>query len=116
MVLEDIKEKLENVIVAVATVNGDGKPHNICVEVNKIIENKIIITNNYMRNTIENIKNNPNVSLVFWKEEKGWRINGKADYFDSGQWLDFVKALKENKGHPAKGALVVNVNEIRELG
>jgi len=120
MDIQKIKDKIENAMVAIATVNKEGKPHNIVVEVNKIKDGRVIVTNNYMKSTVENIKNNPNVSLVFWygKEgaEKGYRIDGRAEYFDSGEWLDFVKGLKENKGYPAKGAIVIEVNEVKELG
>ncbi len=116
MEIEKIKDKIENSIIALASVSSEGKPHNIAVEVNKVKDGKIIITDNYMKTTINNIKNNPDVSLVFWEGGKGWRINGEAEYYDSGKWLMFVKSLKENEGHPAKGAIVINVEEVRELG
>jgi len=109
-------DKIEKAIIAVATVNSKSKPHNIAIMHAKVKDEKIIITNNYMKTTIENIKNNPKVSLVFWEGEGGWRINGKAEYHDSGEWLDFVKSLEENKGESANGALVINVNEIKKLG
>jgi len=116
MEIEDIKDKIEKAKIAVATVNNDEKPHNIVIMYAKVKDNKIIITNNYMRTTIENIKNNSYVSLVFWEGEKGWRIDGEVEYYDSGEWLDFVRFLEENKEDIPKGALVVNANEIRELG
>ncbi len=119
MEVQDIKDKIENKIVAVATVNSEGKPHNIAIIYAKIKDDKIIITDNYMRRTTENIKNNPNVSLVFWEgkegNEKGWRVDGKAEYHNSGKWLEFVKSLKENKGLSAKGAIVIEVEEVKEL-
>ena len=37
------------------------------------------------------------------------------EYHDSGRWLEFVKGLEENKGHPTKGALVIEVEEIKEM-
>jgi len=118
--IDKIKDKIENVIVAIATVNKKGEPHNISVACVKIKDDKIVITDNYMKSTVENIKNNPKVSLVFWygKEgsEEGYRINGEAKYFNSGKWLEFVKGLKENKDYPAKGAIVIEVNEIKKLG
>ncbi len=116
MEVEKIKNKIEKATIAVASVNSEGKPHNICIMYAKVKEGKIIITNNYMKTTIDNIKNNPYVSLVFWEGEKGWRINGKAEYYDSGKWLDFVRDLKENKGLPAKGAVIINIEDVRELG
>jgi len=116
MEIEKIKDNIEKATIAVATINSKGNPHNTPIMYAKVKEEKIIITNNYMKTTIDNIKNNPAVSLVFWEGEKGWRINGKVDYYEEGEWLDFVKSLKENKGEPANGALVVNVEEIKELG
>jgi len=115
MELKDIKEKLEEATIAVATVDKENRPHTIAIMYAKVIEEKIIITNNYMKTTIENIKNNPYISLVFWKGEEGYRINGKSEYFDSGKWLKFVKDLKENKGLPARGAIVIKVLEIKPL-
>jgi predicted pyridoxine 5'-phosphate oxidase superfamily flavin-nucleotide-binding protein len=119
MELKDIKDKIEKAIIAVATANSKGEPHNIAVACVKVEDNKIIITNNYMKTTVENIKNNPKVSLVFWEgkegNEEGWRIDGQVEYHEEGTWLEFVKGLKENKGLPARGALVVNIEKIRRL-
>ena len=113
--IKDIKEKLEKATIAVASVDKSNKPHNIAVMYAKVIDDRIIITNNFMKKTIENIKNNPNISLVFWENEEGWRIDGKAEYYNSGKWLDFVKNLPENKGYPARGAIVVNIEKINKL-
>jgi len=115
MGIEEIKGRLEKSTIAVATIK-DNKPYAIAVLYAKIIERKIIIIDNYMRTTVENILKNNNICLVFWTGEEGWRIEGKADYFNSGKWLKFVKSLKENKGEPAKGAIVVNIEKIIKLG
>lgn len=115
MKIEDIKEKLENATIAIATVDKNNQPHNIAIMYAKVIDDKIIITNNFMKKTIENIKNNPSISLVFWEGEEGWRIDGKAEYFYSGKWLDFIKSLKENKDLPTRGALLVNISKINKL-
>lgn len=115
MKIEELKDKVEKATIAVATVDSKGKPHNIAIMYAKVKGKKIIITNNHMVITVKNIKNNPSVSLVFWEGEEGWRVDGKAEYYDSGEWLEFVKGLEENKDFPAKGAVVVEVEEIRRL-
>jgi len=115
MELKDIKERLENATIAVATCDSKNIPHNIAIMYAKVVEDQIVITNNFMKKTVENIKINPNVSLVFWGDEEGWRIDGKAVYFSSGKWLDFVKSMKENEGMPAQGAIVVNIKSINKL-
>ena len=113
---DEIKNEIEKATIALSTVNKENRPHSIAVMYAKVKDNKVIITNNYMKSTIENLKNNPYVSLVFWKGEQGWRINGKAEYHDSGKWLNFIKKLEENKNEPSKGAIVISIEEIQELG
>ena len=116
MEIENIKDKLEKATIAVATVDSENKPHAIAIMYAKVKDGKVVITNNYMSSTIKNLESNPYISLVFWEGEKGWRIDGKVEYFDSGKWLDFVKGLPENEGEPANGALVIDVEGIKELG
>jgi len=115
MEIEDIKEIIESTVVALASVNGDSKPHNIAVENVCLKESKIIIADEHMNTTIENIKHNPKVSLVFGVGENGWIVDGEAEYHESGKWIDFVKLLKENEDKELKGAVVINVNEVGRL-
>jgi hypothetical protein len=113
--LNEIKDIIEKSVIAVASCDKMLNPHNILVAYVKVKENKIVITDNYMKKTKENIKNNPKVSLVFWKDEEGIGIEGEAEYFDSGEWLKFVKSIPENKECPSKGAIVITAKNIRKL-
>jgi uncharacterized protein len=115
MKLNEIKEKLEKSIIALAICDEEENPHNIAVQINRVKEKKIILTDNYMQKTKENIKSNPKVALVFWKGDEGFGIRGRAEYFEDGKFLDFVKSLPENKSFPAKGAIIIDVKEIRKL-
>jgi len=115
MKVEEIKKEIERATIAVATCDKGGNPNNIPIMFAKVKDNKIIITNNYMGKTKENILENSKVALVFWKGEAGYKIKGKADYYDYGEYLNFVKSLKENKGLPAKGAIVIEVKEITKI-
>lgn len=65
MELEKIKDKIENATIAVASVGSKNKPYAIAIMYAKVRDGKIVITNNFMKNTIENLKKNPYVSLVF---------------------------------------------------
>ena len=115
MKLEEIKKIIEENPLALATIK-EGKPYVIAVAYVKIKNNKIVITDNYMKTTINNIKNNHTVSLAVWnKNWEGYQINGEAKYYDSGEYLEFVKSLEENKDESPKGAIVVKINEIKRL-
>lgn len=116
MNLNNLKNKIEKATIAIASVNKNNQPHNIFIMYAKVIDNKIVVTDNYMKTTIENIKNNPNLSLAFYKGETGFRIDGVAQYYNSGKWLEFVKKIPENKDCPAKGAIIIEVKEIKSLG
>jgi len=116
MITEEIKKIIEENVVALASIDNEGNPYCIAVAYVKVKDDKIVITANYMNTTLENIKNNPNVCLIAWdKDWKGYQIKGKAEYFEEGEWMDFVKAIPENKDEPCKGALVVEINNIKKL-
>ena len=113
---EEIKKIIEENAVALASIGADGNPYCIAVAYVKVKDDKIVITANYMNTTLENIKNNPNVCLVVWnKDWTGYQIKGKAEYFEEGEYIDFVKVIPENKDEPCKGALVVEINKIKKL-
>ncbi len=102
--------------VALSTCN-DNKPNASVAAFVKVKDDKIIITNNYMGKTIDNIKENPKLCLVVWnKDWTGYKIEGDAEYFEEGEWFDFVKKIPENKDEPCKGAIVITINNIKEIG
>ena len=121
MINEGIKKMIEQNALGFATVNKDGTPHNIAVGYVKVVsDSELIITNNYLVKTIENIERNSNISLVVWArnwEENciGYELIGKAKYLTSGKWIEFIKKIPINKGEPCKGAVLVNINKIKVL-
>jgi len=42
----------------------------------------------------------------------GHKIIGQAEYYTSGPWKDYVERMEENKGLPAKGAILIKVSKI----
>ncbi|OGD84562.1 hypothetical protein A2165_02540 [Candidatus Curtissbacteria bacterium RBG_13_40_7] len=64
-----IKKIIEENPVALATVNDKGKPNVNAVSCVKVVaQNKMIITDNYMQQTIVNLKNNKDVCLAVWHQ------------------------------------------------
>lgn len=111
-----IKKMLEGQAVALATINSDdGKPRNIAMEINKIEGDKIIMTDNHLHKCVENIKKNCYVSIVFWTEEMGVRIDGEAEHQTEGKWFDYVRNLETNRGYNPKGAIVIKVQEVKMI-
>ncbi len=121
VISDEIKSLIENNPLALATVDEENKPHCIAVSFVKVFPpDKLLITDNYMVETIKNLKRNPNVSLVVWnpnwrEECVGYELRGKAEYFTSGKWYEIVKKLPENQGEPCKGAILVTIYKIKRL-
>ncbi|MFH1238307.1 MAG: pyridoxamine 5'-phosphate oxidase family protein [archaeon] len=121
MINRGIKNMIENNALGFATIDKTGVPHNIAVGFVKVVsDNELIISDNYLNETIENIKINKDVSLVVWArnwEENciGYELKGTAEYFVDGEWIDFVKKIPMNNGEPCKGAILIKLNNIKVL-
>ena len=108
---------LEGFPIAIATSTESGTPNIAVAAYVKVKDNKIILTNNYMGKTIQNINQNPKISLAVWNSDwKGYQIHGTAKHYEKGEWFDFVKSMKENKNEPCKGAIVIIPESIRKIG
>lgn len=114
LITHQVKKLIEFEAVAVATVMENGNPNIIGVACVKVARgNQILITDNYMNQTVKDIQNNPRVALAVWNRKwEGYKLLGKAQYFDKGKWLERVRAIPENKGMPAKGAILVSVDRV----
>jgi predicted pyridoxine 5'-phosphate oxidase superfamily flavin-nucleotide-binding protein len=112
--LKEIKDLIENNAVAIATVTEENSPNVIGVAFVKVInDDSVLITDNYMNQTIKDIIGNKNVCLAVWnKDFKGYKLIGEAEYYTKGEWKDFVGGMKENEGLPAKGAILIKVSKI----
>lgn len=114
MDLLKIKKLIENNPVAFATVMKNHKPNVIGVAFIKVItKNQVLVTDNYMNQTVEDITTNNNACLIVWdKNLKGYKLVGKAKYYTTGRWKKFVEEMKENEGLPAKGGVLIKVSKI----
>lgn len=99
--------------VALATTMKNGNPNVIGVAFAKVIDKQLLITDNFMKQTLEDIKNNPNVVIVVWdKNMEGYKLLGQASYYKSGKWVRKVKNIPENQDMPAKGAILIEITRI----
>jgi len=118
---EGMKKIIEENALALATVNPKSEPHNIAVGFVKVVsKNQLLISDNYINETLENIKTNSNVSLAVWIRNWednciGYELFGEAEYFKEGKWIERIKQIPENKDAPCKGAILITLNKIKIL-
>ncbi len=120
MISPGLKKFIESNAMGLATVGKNGKPHNIAVAYVKVVENKLIISNAHIKESIKNIAQNENVSLVVWNKEwekacVGYELIGKAKNYTSGKWFDFVCNMPDNEGYKISSAIVVKIVKIKKL-
>lgn len=112
--LNQIKKLIESNPMAFATITIDNKPNVIGVAFVKVVsDDQILITDNYMNRTVKDISQNKNVCLIVWDSEmRGYKLVGEAEYFIDGEWKNYVEKMEENKGLPAKGAILIKISKI----
>jgi predicted pyridoxine 5'-phosphate oxidase superfamily flavin-nucleotide-binding protein len=117
---KELKKLIEKEAIALATSNED-KPHVIAVGFVKVVsKNQILITDNYMQETIKNLEKNKNVALAVWcsswKENCiGYELEGIAEYFKEGKWHELIRSMPENQNMSMKGAILVTINKIKKV-
>lgn len=114
MDLLKIKDFIESHFAGFTTVMEGDCPNVIGVSSVKVVsETQVIITDNYMNQSLKDINKNNNACLIFWDNEmKGYKLVGTVKYYTKGKWKEFVENMKENRGYPAKGAILMTVNKI----
>jgi predicted pyridoxine 5'-phosphate oxidase superfamily flavin-nucleotide-binding protein len=115
--MKDVIEKTRG--WAFATSNKEGIPNVVPIHFTKIIsDNEIMFVDIFMKKTLENIKNNPNIALTVWdwdvKPRKGFQFKGEARIETSGKLFEEgVKIVKAEKPElDPKGVVIVKVNSI----
>ena len=114
----EMKETTEKARVpVVATATKDGKPNAVPITFTKIIsDDEILIMDNFMQKTRQNIDANPQVAISVWDMEgkKAFQFKGRARVESSGKTFDegvqWVKS-KSPQLNP-KVAVIVKVDEI----
>ncbi len=77
--------------------NADGKAlatsvpdclHVVPVSTCRMWEDKILLVDYFLGKTLSNIKQNPNVSLAFWKDLEGYQVKANVEYVTQGDVFD----------------------------
>ncbi len=118
MISTEAKKLIENNPVAISTSSFTEPDVAVVADV-KIVDEKLLIGDNYLTKTRENINKNGKVSMVVWnpeweKECFGYKITGKAEYQTVGKYYDMVQEI--HAGFPAKGAILVTISSIKRIG
>ena len=102
---DNFKEGNELVL---ATCSKDEPNANVVISLG-FIDDKLLIADSQMNQTLKNLKGNGMVCIVF----KYIRLKGKVEIFSSGRYLDICN--EKDKEFPTKNAILVTVEEVFDL-
>lgn len=101
----------------IATVSYENKP-NIAVasDIHILDEKHILISQNEMIHTPENILNNKYVVLISFNDKWGWlRLSGIAFYYTEGKYMEVCNKLFNNETATPKGVIIVEITKVETL-
>jgi predicted pyridoxine 5'-phosphate oxidase superfamily flavin-nucleotide-binding protein len=104
-------------LVAFATSDEDGNPNVVPIFWKKIINGeRILLLDNFMRTTKQNLQKNNKVCISFWNSqtEEAYKIKGIATYHTNGpifeEGVRFIQS--KNPGRIPRGVVDIKVIEI----
>ncbi|THB63287.1 MAG: pyridoxamine 5'-phosphate oxidase family protein [Gammaproteobacteria bacterium] len=99
--------------IVLTTVDKEGVPNSIWATcVSKYDDETIVIADNYLDKTRENIKDGSKAAILFiTKEGKSYQIKGTIEYHTGGAIFDDMKGWNPER-HPGHAAVAVKVESV----
>ena len=101
------------------TADSNGVPNVVPVGAVRILDDEtILISDQFFKKTLANLRENPNVAISFWEMGEGYQIKGIAAVHTEGkiyeETAEWIRKLSEKIGRPlkSKGAVVIKIKEI----
>lgn len=113
-ITEEMKTALTELLF-LATSSKDGVPNVAPMGANQIVGTKLVISDNFMKKTVDNIKENPIVAITVANcREHPFQYKGKAEIVTSGEYFEKAKELNAVKipGIVPKAAVVITITSI----
>lgn len=102
-------------VVAVATATGGGEPNVAAIAFVKILsDDELLLMDNFMLKTRQNIEANPRVAVAAWADHSGYKFKGTARIETSGKVFEEGVAWVKSVAPPLdpKAAVILKVDEI----
>ncbi len=99
--------------MVLTTTDADNVPNAIWILCAELVdEDKLVIANNSMHKTLENICNGCKASLLYIAPEReAYQIKGTIEHHPDGPVFDDMKRWL-NPNYPGKSAVLLNIEEV----
>jgi predicted pyridoxine 5'-phosphate oxidase superfamily flavin-nucleotide-binding protein len=116
--MKDIAAKTK--VYILATSSKDGKPNGVPIGIVRIKDDEVILADNFMLKTRQNLEENPLAAVSYWSEEDryGYQLKGKTRIETSGVYFDEIARDMEERKTPfkPKAVVVLPVEEAYYIG
>jgi hypothetical protein len=117
--MKDIMGKANFVIFA--TADKGGKPNGVPIGIVRISsDDEIVLADNFMKKSRQNVEENPVASVSFWSPEDryGYQLKGKTRIETSGKEYDKTARGMEEREIPfkPKAVIILTVEEAYYVG
>lgn len=101
----------------IATVSDNNLPNlSVASDIKILDDETILISNNEMIHTPDNIIVNNNVVITSFNDSwAGVRLTGKARYYTDGEYFDICNKLFNNETATPKGVIIVRVEKVEGI-
>lgn len=117
---QDCMDMINNVYAAaVATCDGNGVPNVVCCSMKQAYDDEtVMISDQYMRKTLANLRENPHMAVTVWDETHGYQVKGTVTYEDEGDRYRAIAAQVEQilssmgYDYTSKGVCFLHVEQV----
>ena len=107
---------IENNPIHIATVSNNKPNLSVASDIKVLDDTTILISNNEMIHTPDNIIKNKNVVLTSFSDKwAGVRLTGTAKYYTSGKYFKICNDLFNNETATPKGAIIIKVKKVEGI-
>lgn len=113
---DDMKESLAGTkLVFMATSSKHGIPNVVPIAAVKLLDDEtLLISDQFFRKTLANLKENPMIALSWWGDKGGYQLKGSATlHTDDEIFKQDVAWMKSLKPHLApKSAVIMKISNV----
>ncbi|MBR2909425.1 MAG: pyridoxamine 5'-phosphate oxidase family protein [Clostridia bacterium] len=108
---------IENNPCHIATVSKNNTPNlSVATDIKVLDDTTILISNNEMIHTPDNVMANGNVVLTSFNDKwAGLRLTGKANYYTSGHYFDVCNEFFNNETATPKGVIIIHIIKVEGI-
>ena len=113
------QDLINNAYAAALSTCADGVPNVVPVSMKQVIDDEtVMVSDQYMKKTLANLRENPRAALSVWDEETGFQVKGGVTYENEGPRYEAVAAqvqqILSSMGYDytSKGVAYIHVEEV----